>query len=329
MIVSAVNDLEWGFSFTAPGPPASWDGNASFDPWRPGSVFELAFVDNFNTLKVVNVSDLKPESALPQSSRSKSWFSTLFDRSGSSSNQKSPRSRLHEVAPVCWLDFGSLGARYSTIFRFLWHPSGEYIAVCTGDWDDRHNLQVHVVHVRSGQIVGSIPATTTCLTWSPGGRYLLVKRWIQSPASRSGDGRRVPEAGVWDAALFNTLFGELEEILSQPWALHGLFSAPKTPDGTWGRSRNTALSADGRRMLIKEGTVITSVQRDGCSIHPGEELARISPQAFTYAAWSPTDPYCFATVGGEDSKEHPETYEQWTPEPQHGNLLRIWRGIGD
>jgi predicted Ser/Thr protein kinase len=306
-------------------PPLSINGNMGFNPWRP-SLFEIALVENYSSLKIVDTTRLEKlelaERGLSQRQESKSLFreilSNLFSRH---QPEAEPRpSPLHDAPAMYCLEFDLLGEGDKTIFEFLWHPSGEYLAVDTGDWNDESNRRIHIVHVRSAQIVASIPATARSLRWSPGGRYLLVKRWVPS-----SDGKLTAEAGVWDSASFETQFGELETILSQPWAINGQHSGPQSPDASFFSYDKpaTALSVDGQRMLTAGGTVITTVKREGCSVSAGEVLAKIARQGFAHAAWSPTDPHCFVTVGGAGSEKFPDMYKYW--DCPHGQLLRMWR----
>jgi serine/threonine protein kinase len=324
-INEGITDSFWGFARRAPGPPAAIGCTGGLDPWRPGSEYELAVVENYSVLKIVNVTRLAETAAASRRAAAGkgSLIDVLFNRRRSAPDPTSSgRGALAGAGAAVSLDFGSLGARDKTIFGFHWHPSGEYIAVHTGDWENREHRRSHIVHVRSGLIVASVPPTATGLRWSPTGRYLLVKRWRKSLSADGRTGGLQANAEVWDATRFESSVGDLDQILSQPWALHGLHSAPTLPTDSDGDA-TTSLSLDGRRMLIESGTVITSVERDGCTVRSGQILARIAGQPFAHVAWSPTDSHCFVTVGGESSKKYPETYRYC--DRQHGRLLRVWR----
>jgi hypothetical protein len=72
--------------------------------------------------------------------------------------------------------------------------------------------------------------------------------------------------------------------------------------------RDLLISADGQRLLTKSATSICAAKRSGSRIVPGAEFATIASQPIAHAAWHPSDPRCFVTVGGPPSKDLPETY---------------------
>jgi hypothetical protein len=210
-----------------------------FDPWRPGSSSELMIVDKDSEIKIVNVETLNREAertlgevATTRSTLLNQFVNLVVQRAfiGPSASA-AERSPLHELSAVHWIRFDTLGARDKTILGLRWHPSGEYLAVDTGEWHNEGDVRrgVHIVHLRSAQIVASIPTPASALGWSPGGRFLLVKRW------RAGsEGRWEAEVGVWDTAHFQVRFQEVDPILSHPWAIHALHSAPWGPGHTYG-----------------------------------------------------------------------------------------------
>lgn len=253
------------------------------DPWRPRSDGEIAFVHEYTGLKLVDVSKISTES--------KSW-----------------KKSLHEAPAVHLLKFDSLGKGGSSIFCFHFHPSGEYVAVTTGDWDDRTQRRIQVVHIASAHVVARIPASARELGWSPGGRYLLFKKWKYGMG-----GELTEQLGVFDSHDFMAHYELSDERISRPWVIRAL-----------GGENDMAISADGQRLLTRSGTSVVSVTREGSRLHAGDEVAQITDCAFADAAWHPFDPHCFVTVGGAGSEEYPDIYRKDHDMP-HGRLLRIWR----
>jgi hypothetical protein len=253
------------------------------DPWRPRSDGELAFVHEYSGLKLVDVNKL-------------------------SANSKSGEASLHEAPAVHFLKFDSLGKGGSSIFSFHFHPSGEYVAVTTGDWEDRTQRRIHVVHIASAHVVARISASTRELGWSPGGRYLLFKKW-----RHGADGERTEHLGMWDSHHFMAHYELADDWFSRPWVIRAL-----------GGEHDMALSADGQRLLTNSGASVVSVTRERSRLRAGEEVAQIADREFADVAWHPFDPHCFVTVGGKGSEEYPDTYQRDHDMP-HGRLLRIWK----
>jgi hypothetical protein len=275
------NEDLWGWVKHEGSKGAYW--KYGLNPWRPRSDGELAFVQEYSGLKFVDVNKL------PQRS-------------------KSEKSSLHEAPAARTLKFDSLGKGVSSIFSFHFHPSGEYVAVTTGDWDDATQRRIHIVHIDSAHVVARIPASTRELGWSPGGRFLLFKKW-----KLDANGKRTERLGVFDSHQFRASYDLSDDLYSQPWVRLALSG-----------ENDTVLSADGQRALTKLGASVASVMNEGCQIRAGEELSQIAERPFADAAWHPSDPHCFVTVGGEGSERYPDTYRRDHDMP-HGRLLRIWR----
>ena len=297
-ICRGANAHLWGWGNWALAADTQLNRNFAIDPWQPGSDRHLAIVHDYSKLRIVDVTKLPDRPVM-----NKSWPLELLARiTGRASSAGSPtKIPVHEAPPERSISFDSLGARDNTIFGFHFHPSGEYVAVTTGDWDDERRRGVHVVHLGSATIVTSIPMTAESLGWSGGGRFLVC--------------RRTPESvSFWDASTFEEVAEPNDDLLAHPWVLKGLAA----------REKDFAISADGRRLLTDSATTLCSTKRSGSRIMRGAKLATIASQPFSHAAWHPTDPLCFATVGGEPSEEFPDTYRRERQQP-HGRLLRIWR----
>lgn len=281
------------FGWARLGDKAGLNRRRGIDPWRPGS-HQIAFVHEYSSVKIVDVTGLPDDPAPAPTGINR--LASLF-RKRSVPARRSAKVPLHAAPPIHWLSFDSLGERNRTVFGFHFHPSGEYIAVTTGDWADRET-RVHIVHVGSASIVSTIPSVVECRGWSPGGRYLL---FVQKDAK----GQAVVSAGVWDGATFDTQSGLSDDLFAAPWVAHSLTS-----------DHEMALSADGLRVLTRSGGSVNSVIREGLGIRSGEELARVADYEFAHAEWHPHDPHCFATVGGAAAA---------APASQHDKMLRIWR----
>lgn len=286
----------WGWGLWASVAGRRLNRTAGIDPWKTGSHGCLAFIHNYSTLKVVDVTKL-PDRPL---ARRDLWFEFYCWITGRAQSAGRPmKVPVHEASVERWISFDSLGTRDNTIFGYHFHPTGEYLAVTTGDYDSERRRSVHIVHLASAAIVASVPMTAESLGWSEGGRYLVC--------------RRSPEwVCVWDSATFEEIPEPAGDLLAQPWILKALAAAE--PD--------LAISADGQRLLANSATSLCNTKRSGSRIVPGEELAKIASQPFAHAAWHPTDPHCFATVGGAPSKELPATYKR--DGVSHGRLLRLW-----
>jgi hypothetical protein len=276
-ICQGVNHDLWGWINHEGYKGAYW--KYGLNPWRPRSD-EIAFVHEYSGLKFVNVDKL--------------W-----------SDSKSGNKPLHEAPTVHFLKFDSFGPGGKTICSFHFHPSGEYVAVTTGDWDDETQRLVHIVHIASAHVVARIPACTRELGWSPGGRYLLFKKWPQ--------GEQAEQLGAWDSHHFTVQYGLSDDWFSRPWVIR-----------TLGGEHDMAMSADGQRLLTRSGASVVSVTREGSRLREGEEMAQIADRMFADAAWHPFDPHCFVTVGGLGSEKYPDMYQRDHSWP-HGRLLRIWK----
>lgn len=281
LICEGVNHDLWGWINHEGFKGACW--KYGLDPWRPRSDGEIAFVHEYTGLKLVDVNKLWAES-------------------------KSGKESLHKAHAVHFLKFDSLGKVGSSIFSFHFHPSGEYVAVTTGDWDDKSQRRIQVVHIASAHVVARIPASARELGWSPGGRYLLFKQW-----KRGADGEQPEQLGAFDSHNFRASYELSDEWFSRLWVIRAL-----------GGEHDMGVSADGQRLLTRSGASVVSVTREASRLRAGEEVARIADRAFADAAWHPLDPHCFVTVGGAGSKEHPDMYKRDHNMP-HGRLLRIWR----
>lgn len=293
-ICQGMNEHLWGWGSWASAGDGRLNRNMGISPWRPGSHQELAIVRG-SSLKIVDVTKLPHRPVADQS-----WPLELLAWITGRKIPAASRMPVHEAPAQRWISFESLGARDKTIFGFHFHPSGEYVAVTTGDWDDAQQRRIHIVHLSSALIVASIPMTAESLGWSPGGRFLVCKR--------------TDEVSLWDASAFEEISQPPDHLLSQPWTLKTLAAADS----------DVALSADGRRLLTDSATMLCSATRSGSRILRGADVTMISSQDFAHAAWHPTDPLCFVTVGGEPSSELPDTYSRDRHRP-HGRLLRVWR----
>lgn len=279
-ICEGVNQDLWGWVSLEGHKGSDW--KYGINPWRPYSDGEIAFVQDHSGLKFVDVTKL-PEGPKEKMS-------------------------LHEAPAVRCLKFDSLGNVSKHIFSFHFHPSGEYVAVTTGDWDDKTQRRIHIVHITSAHIVARIPASTRELGWSPCGRYLLFKKWRST-----ANGERTEHLGLWDSHNFEAKYELPNDWYSHPWVIRAL-----------GSERDAALSVDGQRLLTRSGASVASVIREGCEICAGEEVSQIADREFADVAWHPFDPHCFVTVGGQGSEKYPDTYERDLSMP-HGRLLRIWK----
>lgn len=286
----------WGWGLWASVADTPLNRTAGIDPWKPGSQAQLAIVHTYNTIKLVDVA-LLPD----RTTASRDWWFELFCWiTGRTQSAGRPlKVPVHEAPAERWISFDILGTRDSTIFAYHFHPSGEYLAVTTGDTDSERRRSIHIVHLASAAIVASVSMTAESLGWSEGGRYLVCRR---SPESVT----------IWDSVTFEEVAEPDDQLLAQPWVLKALAAT----------ERDLVISADGQRLLTKSATTICAAKRNGSRIVSGEELATIASQPFAHAAWHPSDPHCFVTVGGPPSKELPETYGH-SGIPQ-GRLLRVW-----
>jgi serine/threonine protein kinase len=314
-------DLWFGMQF---GTDSSLNATVGFDPWRPGGHHELAVTENFHDLKLLDVRDIEGMTAAHAGRVVRTRHRFLNEMSemirelwpSRSDRPKRRWTAFDDWMTARWLTFSNLGDVDNVIHGFVWHPSGQYLAVNTGAIEDPRHRRIHIVHPDSAEIVASITSPSAALAWSPNGRYLLFKRWTTAPG-----GTLAADAGVWDAACFAPRLTNIEDLLDQPWARRGLHSAPLTP-GKFGPC-DTALSEDGMRMLVDDATAIAAVIREGCEIRRGEIVARIAEEPYAHAAWSPTDPHVFATVGGKASKDDSDLYP--CRGHKHGRFLKIWR----
>jgi hypothetical protein len=281
LLASGINPLRFWYD-----QPLSKTASYSHDwvnPWRPGSS-QIAIVQDYHTLRILDARTLPPpRKGIP---------GPLIVRQVANLMRSDDSTEILDRAEtVAALRFDGLGVTDRAIMRFQWHPSGEYVAVNTGDHDDRSMRRIHIVHVHSAAIVASVPFTSASLGWSRNGRYLLYCKWTGQSVS----------PGIWDGEAWECRTTEDDPLLDEPWALHALFPC-------LGEQRD-ALSCDGRRMLGSDPEPgIYAAKRSGPWVVRGEQVATLDARRIAHAAWSPVDPTCLATVGGEDA---PESLRLW------------------
>lgn len=197
----------------------------------------------------------------------------------------SSSNRNLDLFPVRAIGFDSILSPGHEAKRFDWHPSGKYVAVTVGEGLD--SFQTLIVRTDDGEIVASTPSPTLSLGWSPGGRLLLL---------RMRDGTPI----IWDAQTFNVRPLSNAEKATR-WAQRIL---DHQPDYQIRRGATHLPNADRSRVMERDstsqGTILVR------SIATRAVCKRLEA---THAAWSPTDPYCFASIGGSDAP----------------NALRVWR----
>lgn len=185
-----------------------------------------------------------------------------------------------EVIPHIGVDLGNVDARATSVARYHLHPGGDYVATTICDESDqRTSYRIVFVHLPTGRIFASIPRCVMGMGWSPSGREYLYSRW-QSP--NTDDWRR--ELCIWDSNRWESRPVETEEM-SLPWI------APRK-DFDLDVARQETCNADGTVVLSESGELRS---RNGRA-----EPLGLVPR-FAYAAWSPSDPSVFASVGGEDA----------------------------
>lgn len=254
------------------------DRMRNFSPWRPGA-HQILMVRSGARLDLVSVEDLP--APLPREIRDiflipfiglilaflfnllRLAFTTIF--------RIRPKT-LAGVAPAVSITFGTLGALDQWIGPYAWHPSGQYVAVTTGPtYDDGSVRRVHIVSFDTAEIVTSISPAATAVRWSPGGRLLVC-------ATHDG------ELIAWDSHI---------------WTLRALSDEERRH--TWAQNLAPLVGAKGA--LNADGTLYAENAPGGLMIRKiGDEDGAIVSGAGRVAsvAWSPTDPTCFASVGGDE-----------------------------
>lgn len=205
-------------------------------------------------------------------------------------------SRALKELPCREIDLASVFSEGSRVMRYAWHPSGKYVAVTTEDV--ARVRQVHIIRADDAEIVYSTLPSTCGFGWSPGGQMLLLKKWDdEADINQSSAWAEAEYAGrnlmVWDSHAW-----QVREITDEErdkyWTRQLVFANTKYhyPLQIWSADGERVMSAGWHSILSKNGGV-------ECAPLPN----------VSYAAWSPTDPHCFATVGGDDAP----------------HSLRIWR----
>lgn len=206
----------------------------------------------------------------------------LFDMERSPSRIEGSAERYVSQA----VDLASLPSDDQTVENFTWHPSGRYVAFVAEIYNRNTRGSVRRAHLLdwdSAQIIAStLPFVAEDHTafrpfavgWSPGGQWLVLDEEVSK---------------VWDVRAAEVAALDIKQR-ELGWAnrLNALRHAGM--DSAW-------VSCDGERVLQRgqgesgefdwEGTLIIKSTREGYL----QEL----PSALT-AAWSPTDPHCFATI---------------------------------
>lgn len=173
---------------------------------------------------------------------------------------------------------------YEKLLPYAWHPRGHFVAVSIGG----ATSTVHVLEVQSAEIVATLSSEGSSLAWSPGGTSLLIKTSTASDPN-------TPGLGVWDSHVWQVRPLTKEEC-QQRWV-------QRAADEFAGSYSGKAWSADGQRVI----QTIEGSDRRSILSRAGYPCTSLPAAAF--AAWSPTDPRCFATFGGEGSER----------------MARIWR----
>jgi WD40-like Beta Propeller Repeat len=203
-------------------------------------------------------------------------------------------------SPVASLDFSRLDDRDRRILRYHWHPSGEFLAVTVCDPSNEHlTRHVRIIHLGRGEIVASIPSISTGMGWSPDGQSLLFSMWT---APYTDNWQR--ETAMWDSGRWS--HRELTE------GEHDLVWVRRLHNNDLQNDHET-LNADGS-IVLRYGKLLHS-QAWGQRVESASdcEVIRELPR-YEHAAWSPTDPHCFATVGGDNNSSR---------------MVRIWRLVRD
>ncbi|MCI0489009.1 MAG: hypothetical protein L0229_20645 [Blastocatellia bacterium] len=260
-----------------------------FNPWRPGTRQLLIERGEGPRLDLIDIMDL-PEPGPPNQSTLAHVVQVVGALVRGALGERIDIT-LADVPVVASVSFEELGAQDRRIMRYAWDPSGQYVAVTTGHPDKKSVRQVHILHYDTGEIVASIPSATTAIGWSPGGRLVFCQRWTNAYTSEW-----TIETAIWDSHIW-TLRDISEEERNQPWARQFEFSRLGV-----GQS---ALNADGTLIANPDGQHGVAIRRVD-----SEEIEAVLPMegAVAHAAWSPIDPQCIATVGGDD-----------------GRSLRLWR----
>ena len=179
--------------------------------------------------------------------------------------------------------------------RFDWHPSGNFLALTARTTSD-NSQQVLIVDFEKATIIGEVPSCAIGMKWSQCGRYFAFVEHINRHEDNCQ--RRTL---LWDGSVLEAREATIEEM-QQPW-LKRLFNYDLDTSRGW-------FSCDARRKLEQDRGSDRSLVILNCD---NKEVVTHVTEGFgvSDAAWSPTDPSCFVTVGG----------------PEANNLLRIWRRV--
>lgn len=242
----------------------------AFEPWRPGSTDLL--VPDGDTIALVDESLIERE----RDTRATSLAGFLIDLVRSRPAKAPPSLRNARKSST---SLGLLGARDKYPTGFAWHPSGQYLALTTEEIrSDGESNKVHIIHFDSSKIVTSLP-DVAARGWNGGGGLLLLE--TSNKAIR-----------VWDACSDSTREATQHERASTEFAR----TVSSIESGYKANARGD--------LMLGPGSGAYDVIR--CS----DRTSLFSlPEGIKWTAWSPTDPLCFATVGGRDSP----------------NSLRLWR----
>lgn len=203
-----------------------------------------------------------------------------------------------------FVDLSTLPADDQQVETFSWHPSGRYLAFVAvihnpNTYDSVR--RVHLLDWDSAQIVASTPPmihktqSDICpytVAWSPGGQWLILDEELKN---------------VWDIQTGEILsLSERERRAGWARRLEAMRHRPR------GFART---SPDGERFLaphvLKASEFGTDMNFEVWSTAEVVDSGRVlmTLPGVLDAAWSPSDPHCFATVGGDTAHR----------------LVRIWR----
>lgn len=192
------------------------------------------------------------------------------------------------------MDISALDPEDRNIESYLWHPSGRYLAYvsCVTNESTRQRVyRVNLLDWDAAQIVASTQSLVwktyqdvvpRCYSWSPGGQLLVLDAKLSM---------------VWDVqAATISKMGEEEH---SRWVQR--LRAATYADQHNGRGY-AYISSDGERSLVYNQSNIAVVGTQS-------EMRCVLSKGARNAAWHPTDPNCFTTVGGDGSER----------------MVRIWR----